>query len=75
MLSRISEDKTIVRICLIITTAIWGITFIVVKEALNDAPPYGFATLRFLIAGICNLFFIIHQLKGMIYLFSMTLMH
>jgi len=63
MLSKISENKTIAQICLVITTAIWGITFIMVKEALNDAPPYAFSTWRFLIAGICNFFFIIPQLK------------
>ena len=64
MLSKISENKLIAQICLVITTAIWGITFIMVKEALNDAPPYAFATWRFLIAGLCNLLFIAHQFKS-----------
>ena len=64
MLSKISENKTIAQICLVITTAIWGITFIMVKEALNDAPPYAFATWRFLIAAICNFFFIFLQFKS-----------
>ena len=64
MLSKISENKTIAQICLVITTAIWGITFIMVKEALNDAPPYAFATWRFLIATICNFLFIFLQFKS-----------
>lgn len=64
MLSKISENKLITQICLVITTAIWGITFIMVKEALNDAPPYAFASWRFLIAGLCNLLFIAHQFKS-----------
>jgi len=64
VLSKISENKLIAQICLVITTAIWGITFIMVKEALNDAPPYAFATWRFLIAGLCNLLFITHQFKS-----------
>jgi drug/metabolite transporter (DMT)-like permease len=63
VISKISNNKTIAQICLVITTAIWGITFIMVKEALNDAPPYAFATWRFFIAAICNFIFIIHQLK------------
>jgi demethylmenaquinone methyltransferase/2-methoxy-6-polyprenyl-1,4-benzoquinol methylase len=29
---------------------IWGITFVMVKNALNDAPPFMFATLRFSLA-------------------------
>tara|TARA_B100000029_G_scaffold234745_1_gene231976 strand:- start:36 stop:908 length:873 start_codon:yes stop_codon:yes gene_type:complete len=64
VLSKISENKTIAQICLVITTAIWGITFIMVKEALNDAPPYAFATWRFLIATICNFLFIFLQFKS-----------
>ena len=64
MIKQISENKTIAQICLVITTAIWGITFIIVKEALHDAPPYAFATGRFFIAAICNLFFIAHQCKS-----------
>ena len=63
MIKQISENKRIAQICLVITTAIWGITFITVKEALHDAPPFAFTTGRFLIAATCNLFFIVHQFK------------
>ena len=38
--------------CLILVTIIWGATFILVKEALNDCPPFFFATLRFGLATI-----------------------
>lgn len=64
MISKIFVNKKIAQVCLIITTAIWGITFIMVKEALNDAPPYAFAAWRFLIASICNFFFIFFQFKS-----------
>ena len=63
MYMQISDNKLIAKICLIITTALWGITFITVKEALNDAPPYAFSSLRFLIAAICNFFIIVNQFK------------
>ncbi|MBC8197921.1 MAG: DMT family transporter [Candidatus Marinimicrobia bacterium] len=63
MKTRLSENKTFAQISLVIITAIWGITFIMVKEALNDAPPYAFAGWRFLIASFCNLLFIITQLN------------
>jgi drug/metabolite transporter (DMT)-like permease len=60
---QLSENKTFAQISLVIITAIWGITFIMVKEALNDAPPFAFAGWRFLIASFCNLLFIITQLN------------
>ena len=66
MYNNIYRNKIFAQICLVITTAIWGITFIMVKEALNDAPPYAFATWRFLIAAICNFFFILFQFKSFI---------
>ena len=47
-----------------LTTAIWGITFIMVKEALNEAPPFAFGGLRFLVAAFCNLLFILFHLKN-----------
>ena len=32
---------------MVLTTMIWGITFVMVKDALNDATPFMFASLRF----------------------------
>jgi len=43
------------QIALVLVTLIWGITFIMVKDALNDAGPFAFGTLRFTIAGILTL--------------------
>ena len=39
-------------ILLVIVTFIWGSTFVIVKEALNDASPLSFLALRFTIAGV-----------------------
>ena len=52
------QNKSLAKIGLIIVTIIWGITFIMVKEALNDAPPFSFATLRFGIATLLTLLLI-----------------
>ena len=35
------------KIGLVLVTITWGLTFVIVKQALNDAPPFSFATLRF----------------------------
>ena len=43
---------------MIATTMIWGITFVMVKDALNDAPPFIFATLRFGLAFILGLIYL-----------------
>jgi len=43
------------QILLVFVTLIWGATFIMVKDALNDAGPFAFGTLRFTIAGILTL--------------------
>lgn len=43
------------QILLVFVTLIWGATFIIVKDALNDAGPFAFGTLRFTIAGILTL--------------------
>ena len=37
---------------LVLTTLIWGATFVIVKEALHDAPPFAFGAYRFLSATI-----------------------
>ena len=44
---------------MILTTMIWGITFVMVKDALNDAPPFIFLALR----------------KGLAFLFGVVYLH
>ena len=41
------KQKMLAQIAMVIITMIWGITFVMVKDALNDAGPYMFAFLRF----------------------------
>ena len=41
------NTKVLAQLGMVITTMIWGVTFVMVKEALNDAKPFMFATLRF----------------------------
>ena len=43
---------------LVLTTLAWGATFVLVKEGLNDAPPFAFAGYRFLIASLCMIPFV-----------------
>ena len=49
---------------MVITTMIWGITFVMVKDALNDAPPFIFATLRFGLAFIMGLLYLNYKIKS-----------
>ena len=49
------NKKYLAQILLVLVTLIWGATFIIVKDALNDAGPFAFGTLRFTIAGILTL--------------------
>ena len=49
------NKKRLAQILLVFVTLIWGVTFIIVKDALNDAGPFAFGTLRFTIAGILTL--------------------
>ena len=49
------NKKYLAQILLVFVTLIWGATFIMVKDALNDAGPFAFGTLRFTIAGILTL--------------------
>ena len=49
------NKKRSAQILLVFITLIWGVTFIMVKDALNDAGPFAFGTLRFTIAGILTL--------------------
>ena len=58
-------NKIIAKIGLIIVTIVWGVTFIMVKEALNDAPPFSFATLRFGIATMLTLLLVNNKILNL----------
>lgn len=49
------NKKFTAQIGLLFVTIIWGLTFILVKAALNDAPPFSFAALRFGLATLITL--------------------
>jgi len=49
------NKKITAQIGLLFVTIIWGITFVIVKAALNDAPPFSFAALRFGLATLITL--------------------
>ena len=46
------NNKITAQLSLVFVTIIWGLTFVLVKQSLNDAPPFYFATLRFGLATI-----------------------
>ena len=46
------DNKIKARVSLVFVTIIWGVTFVLVKDALNDAPPFYFATMRFGVAAM-----------------------
>ena len=50
-----NNKKRIAQAALVLVTLIWGITFVMVKDALNDTGPFAFGTLRFTIAGILTM--------------------
>jgi len=50
-----NNKKRMAQVALVLVTLIWGVTFIMVKNALNDAGPFAFGALRFTIAGILSL--------------------
>ena len=52
------KQKILAQFSMVITTMIWGITFVMVKDALNDAPPYMFSSLRFGIAFILGFIYV-----------------
>ena len=52
------NKQLLAKLSLVLVAIIWGVTFILVKQALNDAPPFSFATLRFGIAFILTLLLI-----------------
>ena len=49
-----NKKNILAQISMVLVTMIWGITFVMVKNALNDAPPFMFATLRFGLAFIIS---------------------
>ena len=51
-------QKRLAQLSMVIITIIWGVTFVMVKEALNDAPPYMFASLRFGLAFFIGLIYL-----------------
>jgi len=52
------NNKIAAQIGLLFVAIIWGLTFVIVKDTLNDAPPFSFATLRFGLATILTLLII-----------------
>ena len=57
------KQKLLAQLSMVITTMIWGITFVMVKDALNDAPPYMFASLRFGLAFILGFIYVNKGIK------------
>jgi len=47
--------RTKAELLLVSTTFIWGSTFVIVKGALADAPPFPFLAVRFILAGLLML--------------------
>ena len=52
------SKNILAQISMVLITMIWGATFVMVKNALNDAPPFMFATLRFGLAFIIGAFYL-----------------
>jgi drug/metabolite transporter (DMT)-like permease len=49
------SQRTQAELLLVVTTFIWGSTFVIVKGALADAPPFPFIAMRFVLAGMLML--------------------
>ncbi len=60
----LKNSKFIGEIALIIVTVFWGATFVIVKDALNDASPMMFLGFRFLTASILFIPFIFTKIKS-----------
>ena len=58
------KQKFLAQLSMVITTMIWGVTFVIVKDALNDAPPYMFSALRFGIAFALGLIYVNKNIKN-----------
>jgi drug/metabolite transporter (DMT)-like permease len=54
------SQRTKAEALLVLVTFIWGSTFVIVKEALNDASPLAFIAIRFSAAGLL-LFFVLRK--------------
>ena len=52
------NSKLLAQLGMVLITMIWGVTFVIVKDALNDATPYMFASLRFGLSFLLALFYI-----------------
>ena len=50
------NSKTLAALGLVLVTFIWGATFVIVKDALNDIDPYFYAGFRFGIATVLSFF-------------------
>ena len=46
------SQRTKAELLLVVTTFIWGSTFVIVKGALADASPFPFIAVRFILAGL-----------------------
>ena len=57
------NQKLLAQVSMVITTMIWGVTFVMVKDALNDAPPYMFSSLRFGLAFILGFIYVNKGIK------------
>jgi len=55
MRSLLLSQRTKAELLLVVTTFIWGSTFVVVKGALADASPFPFIAVRFILAGLLML--------------------
>jgi len=49
------SQRTKAELLLVVTTFIWGSTFVIVKGALADASPFPFLSVRFILAGLLML--------------------
>jgi drug/metabolite transporter (DMT)-like permease len=49
------SQRSKAELLLVVTTFIWGSTFVIVKGALADAPPFPFIAIRFVLAGMLML--------------------
>ncbi len=49
---------------LVLMTAIWGLTFPVIKGAVENVPPFAFLTLRFFLASVVLFFFVKLKFTG-----------
>ncbi len=46
------KRRTKAELLLVITSFVWGATFVIVKDALSDAPPFASLAVRFIFAGL-----------------------